>query len=112
MLRLPPLDAFATWLAGRPWDAVVGHRTECTRCPLAHWLRDVLQAHSVHVDEETVAIERLHDEWTFTPTPPAYARFIEAIDYAGATPRRAVQVVEVRNVLQELAREEVPPETQ
>jgi len=71
------------------------------------WLQQALRARCVVVDDETVAIERLQDEWTFAITPSAYRRFIETIDYAGETPHRHVQVLEVRHVLRQLSREEV-----
>jgi hypothetical protein len=114
MFTLPPLQDFSAWLQGRPWDQVVGERSNCTGCPLSQWLVDVLEAECVVVDEETVAIERVQDEWTFARTPEAYRAVIEMIDYAGETPRREVQVHEVKNVLTQLAREarEEVPDTQ
>ncbi len=101
MLTLPPLQEFSEWLRGRPWDAVVGLRLECACCPLALWLAEHF-GQGVLVDERSVWM----GEAERCATPPDYVAVIEAIDYAGATPDRAVQVVEVQHVLQMILREQ------
>src|SRR6266567_8018372 len=99
MLTLPPLADFSAWLKGRPWDAVVGMRLDVSCCPLSQWLLEALHAEVVLVDEASVHVLLPEAEWEQCPTPDPYVAVIEAIDYAGATPRREVQVQEVRHVL-------------
>ena len=106
MIVLPELSTFADWLRGRPWDAIIGERLLCAGCPLALWLMQALQASCVQVTEHEIAIERTQDEWVSCVTPRDYRMFIEAIDYAGETPRRAVLVIEAQSALKMLLREQ------
>ena len=107
MVTLPPLQAFGEWLQGRPWDQVIGQRLAVRCCPLAVWLRHALHLPGVAVDDVLIRVHTAELGWREWPTPDAYKRLIEAIDYGGMG-QVEVTVQECKTALKQIVREQRP----
>jgi hypothetical protein len=99
-MTLPPLTAFAAWLADRPPLTVVGERWSPTNCPLAQWLES-WTGRCVAVDTTTLSIQAWAGSavWTCVPMPADYQRYGVLLDAAPATVPRHVTACEAQAVL-------------